>query len=186
MAGQAVFTEAEGRELLRLARASLEAWVRERRRIRPPEPLTGALARPLGAFVSLHTRERDLRGCIGHMQPSGPLAEEVIELAVAAGVHDARFEPLTVGELGNLIYEVSVLSPMKPIRTRDVKPGVHGLYIRRAGYSGVLLPQVATDHGWDREIFLEHTCMKAGLPPDAWRNPETQVCAFTAQVVSEA
>lgn len=180
-----VLNEAEGREVLRLARASLESWVRSRRKLEPPAT-SGALAEKLGAFVSLHTKDGQLRGCIGHMEGQGPLAREIIELAIAAGVHDPRFDPVSAAELPNLVYEVSVLSPMQRTAAAQVEPGKHGLLIRRGARSGVLLPQVATEHGWDRETFLQHTCMKAGLPPDAWRDAATEIYTFTAQVVPEA
>lgn len=181
-----VVTQAEGRELLQLARRSLETWVRQHRRIAPERPPQGALATPLGSFVTIHTRGGDLRGCIGHMLPGGPLAQEVIELAIAAGVHDPRFDPVTAGELAGLVYEVSVLSPMQLATAAQVQPGKHGLLIRRGHRSGVLLPQVASEHGWDRETFLMHTCGKAGLPPDAWRDEATEIRVFTAQVFSES
>jgi AmmeMemoRadiSam system protein A len=179
----AVLTEAQGREALRLARASLESWVRSRKRVEPPG---GLPTDALGAFVSLHTKGGALRGCIGHMQGQMPLAEEIIELAIAAGTHDPRFDAVTAAELPGLVYEISVLSPMKRAKAAEVQPGTHGLMIRKGGRSGVLLPQVATEYGWDRETFLQHTCEKAGLPPDAWRDADTEISTFTAQVVSEA
>lgn len=177
-------TDAEGRELLRLARASLETWVRHGQRLEAP-PQQGALAGEFGAFVTLHARDGALRGCIGHMLPGGPLSHEVMDLAIAAGTHDPRFDPVEEGELDSLAYEVSVLSPMELADAESVQPGVHGLLIRRGARSGVLLPQVATEHGWDRETFLQHTCIKAGLPADAWRDPATEIRVFTAQVISE-
>lgn len=180
-----VVTQAEGRELLQLARSALESWVRVHHKPEPAGPLKGVLARELGAFVSLHTRQGELRGCIGHMLPGGPLGREIADLAIAAGTHDPRFDPVSADELGGLVYEVSVLSPMDLVSASEVQPGKHGLLIRRGNRSGVLLPQVATEHGWDRETFLTHTCMKAGLPPDAWRDPATEIRVFTAQVFSE-
>lgn len=180
-----VVTQAEGRELLRLARSALESWVRHGRKPDASGPLKGVLARELGSFVSLHTREGDLRGCIGHMLPGGPLGREIVDLAIAAGTHDPRFDPVSSGELTSLVYEISVLSPMEVVEATDVRPGKHGLLMRRGNRSGVLLPQVATEHGWDRETFLTHTCMKAGLPPDAWRDPATEIRVFTAQVFTE-
>ncbi len=180
-----VVSELEGRELLALARSALESWVRHGRRPELAGPLRGVLARELGAFVSLHTRDGELRGCIGHMLAGGPLGREIVDLAIAAGVHDPRFEPVTEPELGNLVYEVSVLSPLTQVKAEDVRPGVHGVLIRRGSRSGVLLPQVATEHDWDRPTFLAHTCMKAGLAPDAWRDPATEIRVFTAQVFHE-
>lgn len=178
-------TPQEGREALRLARSSLEHFVLKGEPLKPASPFAGEFAQPYGAFVSLHTRDGMLRGCIGHMVGDGPLGELVIELAVAAGTRDPRFPPASAGELPDLCYEISVLSPMTPIDAQDVRPGVHGLYMRRGAQSGVLLPQVATEWSWSREEFLEHTSAKAGLAPDAWKDAGTEILAFTAQVFSE-
>ncbi len=175
----------ERRDALLLVRSSLEHFIANGRMLTPAKPFTGGLALPCGAFVSLHTRAGDLRGCIGHMQNEGPLGDLLLELAVAAGTRDSRFPAVTKHELPELVYEVSVLTPMVPADPADVVPGVHGLYIRRGHRSGVLLPQVATEWGWDREEFLAHTCHKAGLAADAWKQPGTEVLSFTAQVVSE-
>lgn len=184
-ASSPVVTPEEGRALLQLARRALETWIVEHRKINPPAPLSGAMARELGAFVTLHTRDGSLRGCIGHMMPGGPLGREIVDLAIAAGVHDPRFDAVTAAELPGLVYEVSVLSPLEISRAEDVVPGSHGILLRRGHRSGVLLPQVAKEHGWDRNTFLTHTCMKAGLPPDAWRDDATEIRTFTAQVISE-
>jgi uncharacterized protein len=175
----------EGRQALKLARRSLEHFVREGRPLKLETPPGGGLALPCGAFVSLHTKDGALRGCIGHMIGDGPLWELLIELAVSAGTRDPRFAPVTAHELANLVYEVSVLSPMQRAKPDDVTPGVHGLYIRHGRHSGVLLPQVATQWGWDRQTFLTETCHKAGLPGDAWRDPATEIRTFTAQIFTE-
>ena len=106
-------------------------------------------------------------------------------MAVAAATQDLRFPCVTAAELPLLAVEISVLTPPVPIAAEDVQPGVHGLIVRAAGRSGLLLPQVATDHGWDRETFLAHTCVKAGLPRDAWRDPGATLLAFTAIVFGE-
>jgi AmmeMemoRadiSam system protein A len=178
-------TDAEAREVLVLARSSLEHFVRSGRRLRAEHPFSGGLALPCGAFVSLHTKEGELRGCIGHMIGEGPLGDLILELAISAGTRDPRFDPVSEGELELLAYEVSVLSPMTGIDPAAVEIGRHGLYIRRGARSGVLLPQVASEWQWDRETFLAQTCRKAGLPPEAWREPGTEVLAFTAQVLRE-
>lgn len=183
--GKGPLSASEGREALMLVRSSLEHFILNGRLLVPTKPFTGGLATPCGAFVSLHTRDGELRGCIGHMQSDGPLGELLLELAVAAGTRDSRFPAVTKQELPDLVYEVSVLTPMVPTDPAKVVPGVHGLYVRRGHRSGVLLPQVATEWGWDREEFLAHTCNKAGLPADAWKQPGTEVLTFTAQVVSE-
>lgn len=182
---QAVLTEAEGREALHLARRSLEHYVNSVKRLKLEQAPTGGLALPCGAFVSLHTMDGSLRGCIGHMIGDGPLAELILELGISAGTQDPRFDPVSQAELDDLVYEISVLSPMRKSSSDDVIPGVHGLLIKRGGNSGVLLPQVATEWNWDRETFLEHTCHKAGLPGDAWRDSGTDILTFTAQVFHE-
>jgi AmmeMemoRadiSam system protein A len=178
-------TPDEGAEALKLVRRSLEHFVRTGEMLKVEEPFGGGLDSPCGAFVSLHTKDGQLRGCIGHMIGDGPLGELLIELAVKAGTDDPRFPAVTEDELGNLHYEISVLSPMKRTDAESVTPGVHGLYIRHGWASGVLLPQVAVEWKWDREQFLAHTCEKAGLPMDAWRDPDTEIHTFTAQIFSE-
>lgn len=174
----------EGATLLKLARQSLELWVREHRRAAIPEDIPRALEDGLGAFVTL-TVDGELRGCIGNMVAHGPLVETVREMAIAAGTSDPRFPPVAADELPFLHYEVSVISPMLQSRPEQVQPGTHGLYIRKGRASGTLLPQVAAEHGWDRTTFLEQTCVKAGLRPHAWKDPETTIYTYTAQVFSE-
>ena len=186
MAASQSITAAQGELLLRLARTGLEHAVRTGEPLRLETTPADAPTGHFGAFVSLHTTDGNLRGCIGHMVSDQPLFELVLELAVAAGFHDPRFVPVQPHELPGLVYEVSVLSPMQPIRPQDVQPGVHGLLVKRGRRQGVLLPQVATEAGWDRETFISHTCLKAGLPEDAWREPGTELLAFTAQVFGEA
>lgn len=154
------------------------------------EPLTlppqeGLFAAPCGAFVTLH-EQGSLRGCIGHITARRPLLETIQEMAQAAAFRDPRFPPLQPRELDRVDVEISVLSPLKKLdRPEDLIPGVHGLYITRGGRSGVLLPQVATEQGWDRDTFLNHTCLKAGLPGGCWKDPDTLLEVFTAQVFGE-
>jgi AmmeMemoRadiSam system protein A len=178
-------TDLEAREALVLARRSLESWVKSRKRLKTG-PLSGGLASPCGAFVTLHTRDGRLRGCIGHMIGDGPVGELIAQLAVASGTQDPRFAPVTEADLPGLVYEVSVLSPMVVTSAAKVAPGTHGLHIRRGNHAGVLLPQVAVEWGWSREEFLAETCRKAGLAEDAWRQPGTEIRTFTAQVFSES
>lgn len=121
------------------------------------------------AFVTL-TRQGALRGCIGYVEPVKPLVETVVHCAVSAATADPRFPPVTPEELPHLRVEISVLSPLSPIHDpAQVQVGRHGLFISHAGHHGLLLPQVATEFGWDRETFLRQTCIKAGLHGDAWR-----------------
>lgn len=147
----------------------------------------GTLASPSGAFVSLHARRGMLRGCIGCFTGEGPLTQTVASMAVAAAFRDPRFEPVRPGELDDLEIEISVLSPLRRVSdVSEIAVGRHGIQVSRGNRRGVLLPQVATKLGWDRERFLAETCRKAGLPSDAWRAPETVLQIFTADVFSES
>ena len=139
---------------------------------------------PAGAFVSLHV-DGELRGCIGSLYADRPLGQTVAEMATAAATEDPRFDALRAAELRHTDIEVSVLTPFEPIRPEDVVVGRHGLYIVRGPRRGVLLPQVPVQYGWDRETFLAQVCRKAGLPTDAWRDPETLLLGFEAQVFSD-
>ncbi|HKV28217.1 MAG TPA: AmmeMemoRadiSam system protein A [Candidatus Acidoferrales bacterium] len=145
----------------------------------------GALAAPGGAFVTLRKGQR-LRGCIGRLFSAEPLANVIAQCAVGAATEDPRFSRLRVDELGTLEIEISVLSEIQRAKPEEVEAGVHGLVISRKGRRGVLLPQVAREHQWSRERFLEETCRKAGLNLDAWKDPETQVEIFAAETFSEA
>jgi AmmeMemoRadiSam system protein A len=133
-----------------------------------------------GAFVTLK-KYGHLRGCIGYIKPVKALGETVQEMAVAAAFHDPRFPSLKKDEVQNLTFEISVLSPLKCIKDiSEIKVGKHGLYIVRGYRSGLLLPQVAVEYDWDRETFLQETCHKAGLPPQAWMDKETEIYIFSA------
>jgi len=171
----------EQRELLRLARAHFEARVRGE--ALPSLTVAGALMRPGGAFVTL-THGEDLRGCLGRIEPDQPLARTVAYLAAVVADEDYRFVPVRVTELEVITIEISVLTPPEEIQPAQVEVGRHGLIVEQGHLHGVLLPQVAVEHGWNREMFLSQTCVKAGLPLDAWRRG-VRVRAFEAQVFSE-
>jgi AmmeMemoRadiSam system protein A len=173
-------TAGERDALLRTARESIAAHF-QRRRPRLPAA-TGALAEKRGAFVTLHQKDGELRGCIGMMRSDRPLLETVERMAVAAATEDGRFDPVTEAELAGLTIEISALGPLEPIRPEDVEVGRHGLLIGYGSRRGVLLPQVPVEQGWDRETFLAHTCRKAGLPEDTWRKPGVELLGFTATV----
>ena len=146
------------------------------------------LLEPCGAFVSLHTvgKERNLRGCIGRMIANLPLIETVRLMAKEAAFGDPRFPPLKKDELSGCHIEISTLSPMTPCpNPQKVKIGVHGLYIKRGGRSGVLLPQVPVEQGWNLARYLEYICIKAGLPSDSLNSPDTELFTFTAIVFGE-
>jgi AmmeMemoRadiSam system protein A len=172
------------RTLLGVARSTLEHWIREKKR--PPLPeAAGSLSAEAGAFVTLHKRGQ-LRGCIGNMVGTRPLIETVQEMAIAASTDDPRFPRVRAEELNDIDIEISVLSPMKRISdVNEIEVGKHGILLGKGWNRGVLLPQVATEEGWDRETFLEHTCLKAGLPHDAWKEPDTIIEIFSAEVFGE-
>jgi AmmeMemoRadiSam system protein A len=135
-----------------------------------------------GAFVSLHKRGR-LRGCIGYIEGRGPLHKTIEEMAEAAAFRDPRFTPMTEKELPDLDIEISVLTPLRKITdVREIEVGKHGIYIKKGWLSGLLLPQVATEYGWDSETFLEQTCTKAGLPTKSWKEKDTEIYVFSADI----
>ena len=143
------------------------------------------LDRPGAAFVTLRVGG-SLRGCIGAFEPQASLWSTVHEMASAAATRDPRFPPVSPADLRELTVEISVLSPARRMQVpADLVIGRHGLEVRRGGRRGLLLPQVATDHGLDRERFLAETCRKAGLPADAWRDPDTEVRVFEADVFGD-
>jgi AmmeMemoRadiSam system protein B/AmmeMemoRadiSam system protein A len=174
-------TAEEKAALLKLARKTIEAECRGRK-APTPEAQSPALNEPRGAFVTLK-KHGGLRGCIGQIQTREPLVKTVAEMAVAAAFDDPRFPPLRAEELQDIDIEISVLTPLRRIvDVGDIRVGTHGIFMRRGGYSGLLLPQVATEWNWDRTAFLEHTCEKAHLPKNAWQDRETEIYIFSADV----
>ena len=138
-----------------------------------------------GAFVTIH-KNGDLRGCIGYVRAIKPLLETIIEMAEAAALHDPRFHAVQYDEVKELGIEISVLTPLRKIEQVDeIQVGVHGLMLENGFSSGLLLPQVATEYNWDRKTFLEHTCMTAGLDRDTWKDKNTKIYVFSADVFSE-
>jgi AmmeMemoRadiSam system protein A len=176
------FTQEERIILLRLAHASIEAALEEREiSLDPPSQ---HLAEPCGAFTTIYFRKQ-LHGCVGYVIPVVSLYRTVAETARAAAFEDTRFLPVTRAEAPELEISLSILSGLQPIRPEDVEIGRHGLVISQHGRRGLLLPQVPVEHGWDRVTFLEQTCRKAGLPPDAWQQGAT-IEGFTAEVFGDA
>jgi AmmeMemoRadiSam system protein A len=190
-----IITGEEKRALLADAREVITASLEERepdyRRTAELTALieTGlsALAKPLGAFVTLHkTMGRSLRGCIGRMSASSPLEKTVRAMACEAAFGDPRFPPLKKNELSLCDIEISVLSPMEPCPDpQSVKIGVHGLYLICRGRAGVLLPQVPVEQGWNLDEYLEYICVKAGLPHKSYETPGAELFTFTAAVFGE-
>ena len=141
------------------------------------------LDRKCGAFVTLHEKNGALRGCIGYVEPIKPLLQTIIEMAIACSARDPRFQPVTADEFHNLNLEISVLTPLEEVRDiEQIRIGEHGLMIKKAGSSGLLLPQVAAEFGWDRNEFLKETCQKAGLEKNAWKDPDAKLFAFSALI----
>ena len=180
----AVLSRDSEKELLRLARASIEHFLEFSTYISYPTE-NEEITRPCGAFVSLH-KGGMLRGCIGFIAAENPLYQTVIDVAVSAALRDSRFPTVSADELRECDIEISVLTPLERVEDiEEIEVGRDGLIISDSFHSGLLLPQVATNYGWDREEFLAHTCVKAGLPPDAWRGDVT-IERFQAQVFDES
>jgi AmmeMemoRadiSam system protein A len=174
----------EKRFLLRLARETLQARF-ESEPLPLPDPPAGPLTQPRGAFVTL-TSSGELRGCIGHVVGVAPLWRSVRENALNAAFRDPRFEPVEAAELASLHIEISALTPLREVTApEEVTVGRHGVMIENGPFRGLLLPQVATEYGWDWETFLDHTCHKAGLQAGCWRLPDTRILVFSAEVFSE-
>jgi AmmeMemoRadiSam system protein A len=140
-----------------------------------------------GAFVTLHTKEGDLRGCIGNMVSDEPLYKTIIEMSRAAAFNDPRFAPITLTELKDIIIEISVLSPLEKVKhISEIKLGKHGVLVRKGSFSGVFLPQVAVETGWSLDEFMNNLCVeKAGLPENAWKDKNIDIYIFTVEIMSE-
>jgi AmmeMemoRadiSam system protein A len=172
--------------LLSIARQSIAAVLDGRAPQWSADDLDDVLHHPAGAFVTLRTSDGELRGCIGSIRAVEPLYRAVASSAISAAFRDPRFEPLRPGELEPLQLEISVMGPIETVSNfDDIGVGRDGLIISRGRYAGLLLPQVAGEYGWDRETFLDQTCVKAGLPRGAWRAQDCRVEKFSAVVFGE-
>jgi hypothetical protein len=188
-----MYTLEEGKYLVRLARRTIEIYLREKRELSPPEDAPEKLKEKAGVFVTLETYPtHELRGCIGYPEPIYPLVEATIKAAIAAATQDPRFYPVSLRELEHCTIEVSVLTKPKLLKVSSpreypekVKVGKHGLIVEKGLARGLLLPQVPVDEGWTSEEFLSHTCMKAGLMPDCWLDKETKIYTFEGIVFAE-
>lgn len=178
-------SEDEQKTLLEIARKSVETAVKEHRLYECPAPTSERLLQERGAFVTLK-KHGQLRGCIGYVAPLKPLYLTVRDVAALAATRDPRFQPVKPDELPLLEYEISVLSPLRRVLSiNEVQVGRDGLVVRKGDAEGLLLPQVPVEQGWDRETFLRETCIKAGLHPEAWKEPSTDIFRFTAFVFTE-
>lgn len=177
----------EKKRLLEIARRSIDEYVTKGSV--PSFTVTEKnLQGKQGAFVTIN-KKGQLRGCIGSFVSEKSLHQTVQDMAIAAATQDPRFPTLSRKELKDIELEISVLSPLWEIKDtneiNEIEVGEHGIYITKGLYRGVLLPQVATEQGWDRETFLEHTCLKAGLPAEAWKEGDLKIEIFSAQVFGE-
>ena len=182
---KAMLNKEEKKKLLEIARNSIEVYLKSGKKLELHEddPL---LMKEMGAFVTLNKR-KELRGCIGNLIGKSPLYLTVRDMAVEAAISDPRFPPVTLGELKDIDIEISVLSPMQKIDNPDkIRLGIDGVLVRKGFRSGVFLPQVATETGWNKDEFLSNLCShKAGLASDAWKDKDTEILIFTAEVFSE-
>ncbi|MDD2850406.1 MAG: AmmeMemoRadiSam system protein A [Desulfuromonadaceae bacterium] len=178
-----LLTKKEQKELLKIARTTIASYVTDRSIPSVASELPG-LNLHSGCFVTIK-QKGELRGCIGNFVSEKPLYLLVQEMALSAATRDPRFYPMKASDLADFTLDISVLSPLQKTESVEkIQVGTHGIYITKGNYHGVLLPQVATEYGWDREQFLNHTCVKAGLPEDAWQG-ECDIHIFTAQVFGE-
>uniref|UniRef100_A0A7C4EMA5 AmmeMemoRadiSam system protein A n=1 Tax=Fundidesulfovibrio putealis TaxID=270496 RepID=A0A7C4EMA5_9BACT len=175
-------TQDDKDQLKRIVREAIAAGLDGDMGWLPPERAAPRLRHNFGAFVTLNL-DGMLRGCIGHLTADAPLWRTIAEMARAAAFQDPRFEPVDRSEAVRLEVEISVLGPITPCPDPElVEIGRHGLLVARGGKQGLLLPQVPVEWGWNRRTFLEQTCRKAGIAPDAWTKPDTRLFWFEAAV----
>lgn len=188
-------SDEEGKFLIKLARDTVKTYLEKNATLKPPENTPKKFFENCGVFVTINSVKRgrkELRGCIGYPYPTNPLVEAVIDAAINAATQDPRFYPLKAGELENVVFEVSVLTPPEPVHVdkpqdyvKKIKVGEHGLIVEKGFYKGLLLPQVPVEWGWCEEEFLCQCCVKAGLPPDSWLTKGSKVYRFSAIVFEE-
>jgi len=185
----------EGKFLVELARNAVKEYLLTGKHLNAPQSTPEKLFEQCGVFVTINkvkNSEKQLRGCIGYPYPTLPLVEAVIESAIDAATQDPRFHPLLLNELGNVVFEVSVLTPPEAITVKKpdeyvtkTKVGEDGLIVEKGVFKGLLLPQVPVEWGWDEEEFLCQCCIKAGLPPDSWLTKGTKIYKFQAIIFEE-
>jgi len=182
-------TKEDGEYLVRVARKAIETFLETGKVVYPEAP--SKLRKMAAAFVTLLTYpKRELRGCIGYVEPIKPLIETVVDVAIAAATNDPRFYPVSLNEMNSIVVEVSVLGDHKVYKPayealKDIDIGTTGIIIRRGPFSGVLLPEVPVEYCWDSETFIAETCVKAGLPPDCWLYEDTEAILYRGRTWSE-
>ncbi len=188
-------SDEDGKFLISLARKAVQDYLETGKTLAFPENTSKKLLENCGVFVTINSLKRgkhELRGCIGYPYPTNPLVEAVIDAAINAATQDPRFYPLQMGELDNVVFEVSVLTPPEVVQVdkpdeyvKKIKVGEDGLIVEKGFCKGLLLPQVPVEWGWGEEEFLCQCCVKAGLPPDSWLTKGTKIYKFTAIVFEE-
>jgi len=183
----------EGKFLITLARNTVKTYLETGTSLKPPQNTPQKLFEKCGVFVTISTLRRgkkDLRGCIGYPYPTTPLVEAVIDAAINSSTQDPRFPTMTIEELDNVVFEISVLTPPEPIVAEKpeeyinkIKVGQDGLIVEKGFYKGLLLPQVPVEWGWCEEEFLCQCSVKAGLPPDSWLTKGAKIYKFTAIIL---
>jgi AmmeMemoRadiSam system protein A len=172
------------KELLKLARSVIQSALQGKFNLKKTS--SEELNKKFGVFVTLRIG-KNLRGCIGYVEPVFSLVQATQEAAVKAALEDPRFMPMNEVELKNITIEISVLSQLTElIERKNIEIGKHGLVIDAGYRRGLLLPQVAAEYGWDEKQFLKHTALKAGLPPDAWKQKEVKLFTFTVDKFEES
>jgi uncharacterized protein (TIGR00296 family) len=189
------YTDEEGSFLVKLARRAVEEYLSRNIVIDPPADTPSKLYAKSGVFVTLNKLlggVKELRGCIGFPYPVYPLVEATIKAAIESAVGDPRFPPVDIDEVNYIVFEVSLLTPPEEVKVDNprrlpsmIEIGRDGLIVQRGIYSGLLLPQVPVEQGWDQEEFLSYCCLKAGLPPDAWLLKNTRIYRFRAEIFEE-
>lgn len=179
-----MLTKEQKEKIIGIARETLNCYLsgKDLPPLRVEDPV---LWEKRGVFVTLKKGE-DLRGCIGYIQPVRPLCEAVREVAIQSATEDPRFPPVTYDELNEINIEISVLTVPKRVNPEDIVLGRDGVIVKRGYRQGVFLPQVADETGWSKEEFMSNLCLhKAGLPPDSWKQPGTEIYTFQAEVFGE-
>jgi len=185
----------EGKFLVKLARKAVEEHLKTGKQIRSLESTPQKLLQPCGVFVTINSvkhGKKKLRGCIGYPYPVSPLTQAVLESAINSATRDIRFPPISLSELDNIVFEVSVLTPPQIIEVEKpseylskIKVGQDGLIVEKGMFKGLLLPQVPVEWKWNEEEFLCQCCIKAGLPPDCWLLEGTKIFKFHAIIFEE-
>ncbi|MEN2998226.1 MAG: AmmeMemoRadiSam system protein A [Brevinematia bacterium] len=183
-----MLSKEDKRKILELARNAIESlfYPEKKEELWRRKKAVEKLQLKNGVFVTIMKRN-NLRGCIGYIYPVKEFSNLLVDTAISSATRDPRFDPLSPEELSEIEIEVSILSePRKIDSISEIEVGKHGLIVRRGHHQGLLLPQVATEHNWDRITFLQHTCIKAGLHPMEYKKEDTEIYVFTAEVFSES